>query len=98
MKIKTISAFVLSASSAFALIGPGPLDTKTICLSAHEDKDGVVFAGSCDQARNNKTEKKDILANGCAEKQVAVTATKTRSAKEWSVKVYDCMPPHVVQL
>ncbi len=98
MKIKTISAFVLSASSAFALIGPHARDHKTICLDAREDKDGVLSAGSCDQAHNNKTEGLKILANGCAEGQVSLIDSKSKSAKKFNFNIPNCMPPHAVQL
>ncbi len=98
MKIKTISAFVLSASSAFALIGPRPMDTKTICFDVQTDKDGVMYAGTCDQADNNKNSGVKLLANGCAEEQISVTASKPKTVKQYNINVPKCLPPNVVQL
>jgi hypothetical protein len=98
MKIKTISAFVLSASSAFALIGPHAMDHKTICLDTHEDKDGVLTSRSCDQSRNNRTQALKILANGCAEGQVSLIDSKEKTAKKFNFNIPNCLPPHVAQL
>lgn len=98
MKVKTISAFVLSASSAFALIGPRPMDHKTICLDAHEDKDGVLYSGTCDQSANNQNEKLKLLANGCAEGQISFVVSKPKSQKKYNVTIPACLPPHAVQL
>ncbi len=88
---------LLSASSAWALIGPGA-ETKTICLDTRMDKDGIIFSGNCDQSRNNRIEKKDLLANGCAEDQNSVVATRHKGEKAYSVKVPVCLPPNVAQL
>lgn len=97
MNIKTISAMLLATSSAWALIGPGA-QHKTICLDAHIDKDGIISSGSCDQSENNKTLKKDIQSNGCAEDQASVVATRHKGQKEYNIKVPTCLPPNVVQL
>ena len=100
MKInKSIAVLAMSASSAFALIGPNPnLQKKTICLNVHENAKGVLFAGSCDESRNNKIQGLDLLANGCAADQVSVVATKFSANTKFNVQVNSCLPPNIVQL
>jgi hypothetical protein len=64
---------------------------KTVCLNAYQQQDGSISLGSCDAARNNVTLKKEILQNGCAEGQAAIT---TRN----KIAISACLPPGVVQL
>lgn len=94
---KSIAALALTASStsAFALGFP-PSETKTICLDVYENEDGVKYAGGCDQAKNNATLEKPLLANGCAEGQVSLVAQKF--SQNFDINVHSCMPPNVVQL
>jgi hypothetical protein len=98
MKMKTISAFVLSASSAFALVGPGRMDSKTLCVDVSEDNDGVFWGGTCDQSENNTKGNLKLLANGCAEGQISIVATKNKNAKKYNIQIPQCLPPNVVQL
>jgi len=95
---KTISAVALMASStsAFALMAP-PTQTKTICLDVYENEDGVKYAGTCDQAKNNQILGATILENGCAEDQIALTSRKYQGGS-WDISIRACMPPNVVQL
>lgn len=97
MNFKTsIAAVALSvATSGFALIGPVG-DSKTICLSSYTDANGVQYAGSCDEARNNKELGLPLLANGCAEGQISIQSHNFGGG--FSVEVHNCMPPNVVQL
>jgi hypothetical protein len=98
MKVKTISAFILSASSAFALMGPGAREHKTICLETREDKDGVLSAANCDQAKNNATQNLKLLSNGCAEGQISLIDSKYKTEKKYTINIPNCLPPNVVQL
>lgn len=93
---KTIVAVAITASSAFALIGPGS-EKKTICLSVQENAEGILYAGSCDESRNNKLQNLEILANGCAANQVSVSARKFPGG-QYNVQVSSCLPPNVAQL
>lgn len=95
MNFKTIAAVALSASSAFALIGPGS-ERKTFCLNSYTDANGVQYVGSCDESFNNVTLNKPLLANGCAEGQSALTAYGFNN--QFSIEIGACMPPNVVQL
>lgn len=91
----TIAAFALTASSAFALIGPDTT-TKTYCLDQYESDKGVSYTGSCDQTANNKALGKVLLENGCAEGQSALTALSFGG--KFDIEIASCMPPGVVQL
>lgn len=93
---KTVAALAITASSAFALMAP-PEHTKTICLNAYEGADGSLYAGNCDEARNNETLQKELLENGCAKKQVSLTARKYQGGK-YDIQVRNCLPPGVIQL
>ena len=77
---KTIMALALTtaSSSAFALTGPGfgAIASKTLCLDAYQNENGVSFAGACDQSANNVYNKAVILENGCAEGQIALVSLK----------------------
>ena len=93
---KTIATIALTASpSAFALIGPGG-ETKTVCLNTYETAEGLLYAGSCDEAPNNEELGLEILENGCAEGQIALTARKF--GETWEPQIASCLPPNVVQL
>jgi ribosomal protein S10 len=94
---KTVTAIALTASStAFGIIGPRPVPTKTICLPAYESDQGALFAGSCDETRNNRDLNRPLLENGCAADQIAVTAFKY--SRKWNIEVQQCMSPNIVQL
>jgi len=95
---KTIASIAFVASSAFALIGPGPAQSKKICLDLFEDASGNAIVGTCDQNKNNEILKKTILSNGCAKDQAAMTAYKGTPNSEFNVKINACLPPNVVQL
>ena len=97
---KTIAAFAVTASSAFALIGPGfgQPETKQLCLDAYEANDGALFAGKCDQTRNNERNGRELLSNGCAVDQIAITAVKKFGAEKFDLEVRSCLPPNIVQL
>ncbi len=98
MNFKTsIAAVALTvATSGFSLVGPVG-EHKTICLSSYTDANGVQYAGSCDEAANNKELGLALQANGCAEGQVAVGAYSFGGG-QFNVQVANCMPPNVVQL
>ena len=97
---KTIAAFAFSASSAFALIGPGvgQIETKALCLDLFEGGDGSQYAGKCDQTRNNHVQGFELLENGCTINQVAITAVKRFGSEKFDIEVRSCLPPNVVQL
>ncbi|MEQ1722484.1 MAG: hypothetical protein ABL930_04865 [Pseudobdellovibrio sp.] len=95
---KTIAAIALMTSANLAVAMPRPPDPnapkpvlKTICLKTYTDNDGSVTLASCDSARNNKVQKKELLANGCAEGQSAIRTYN-------NIAIGACMPPGVVQL
>ena len=69
-----------------------------MCLETRENKDGTLFAVPCDATRNNKIQKAKILANGCAEDQASIVASKPEGAKEFNVKMPVCAPPNLAQL
>jgi hypothetical protein len=96
---KSIAVLALSASStsAFAFMMQ-PQQTKTYCLSVYEGADGAKFASSCDESKNNEILGKDLLENGCAEDQVALTARKHKGQKKFDIQISACLPPNVVQL
>ena len=98
---KTITALALSAasSSAFALMAPQnpeEIVTKTICLNVYQDAKGVSYAASSDATVNNEFYKVALLENGCAEGQVALTATKIN--KKFDVSIKSCVPVNITQL
>ncbi|HYX36508.1 MAG TPA: hypothetical protein VE954_25655 [Oligoflexus sp.] len=97
---KTIAALGLTASSsAFGLMAPDqPVRTKTVCLNTYERADGSLELGTCDEAKNNKTEGRPRLENGCAEGQAAMTVTKWTTQQGFTPKIEACLPPNVVQL
>ncbi|OQW46602.1 MAG: hypothetical protein A4S09_05325 [Proteobacteria bacterium SG_bin7] len=92
---KTISAIALLATSNSMAMpaphtGPKPVYVK-VCLATHvSQKDGSIWGG-CDESRNNVVEKRQLLENGCAEGQVALTF-KDKSP------IQACFPPGMVQL
>jgi hypothetical protein len=101
MKIsKTIAALSLTASSsAFGLMAPDqPVRTKTVCLNTYERADGSLELGTCDEAKNNRTERRPLLENGCAEGQAAMTVQKWASQPGFTPQIAACLPPNVVQL
>ena len=95
---KTIVAFAITASSAFALIGPMPAEYKNLCLNVYDNANGVQYAGRCDETRNNEYSKLEILENGCAEGQISLTAMKVQGSERFDIEINSCLPPHVVQL
>jgi hypothetical protein len=94
---KTIAAIAVTASSisSFALMPP-PKATKNICLDVRQDAKGALYAGNCDQTRNNQTSGVELLANGCAVNQISLRATKY--VEQFDINVRSCLPPNVVQL
>lgn len=96
----TIAALALSASTSFALIGPGgaPMESRTYCLKSYTDFDGSANAITCDETANNETEGRTILGNGCAEDQMSLTTAKSISETRYPVEIGSCLPPNVVQL
>lgn len=97
----TITALALSAasSSAFALQAlplPTEIKTKNVCLNVYQDSQGVSFAASCDSSKNNEIAQVTLLSNGCAEGQVALTATSING--KFDIFVKSCMRPNIAQL
>jgi hypothetical protein len=94
---KTIAAVAITVSSisTFARM-PGPKETKNICLDVRQDAKGALYAGNCDQTRNNQTSGVELLANGCAQEQIALRASKY--GEKFDIEVRSCLPPHIVQL
>ena len=94
MKKTIASLAILASANANALIAPYPdnerPEIKTVCLYVHQhtEADGSGYVGSCDETEKNKMSRREILANGCAEGQVAMKVTK--------VEVRSC--PTYVQL
>jgi hypothetical protein len=83
---KTVAslAILASLSTANALVGPGDSTSRTpnpkprptpvkACLNTYQMADGSVVAGECDASEQNKIYGVEILENGCAEEQVAVS-------------------------
>ncbi|MCB0393036.1 MAG: hypothetical protein KDD25_00670 [Bdellovibrionales bacterium] len=108
---KTIAALAITAASsnAVAMRWPGSQDyeNKTVCLSSYTDSNGLLYSGDCDNTANNVKFDKEILANGCAEKQSALATNRTRAVfpdgtkgewSEWSLEVPSCPDPRIVQL
>jgi hypothetical protein len=85
---KTIAslALLVSAGSAFALVGPGPNppQPKNVCLSVYEGNQGESYLGDCDLTPNNKKHNVKLLANGCAQGQA--------SLKSFRIQVPACVP------
>jgi len=94
-KTITAAAALAASSSAFGLIGPVQ-ESKTICLNTFVDENRLLYAGKCDEARNNIILDKPILKNGCAQGQVALTAIKLNG--QWNPQIQYCLRPNVVQL
>ncbi len=97
---KTIAVLAMMASSnALAIVGPEvpnqpePQVSK-VCFQISSFKiDGnkVLYSASCDETRNNESDKRPILANGCAKNQVSMTF-------EGASPVESCHPPGFIQL
>lgn len=97
---RTIAAVALlaSASTSQALIEPGVFgadETKSrqpervICLSEYSpEADGSRNVGACDESNANRVYGLEIMANGCAEGQLALRSV--------SVQIESC--PTAVQL
>jgi hypothetical protein len=88
-KSVALLAVLASASSAYALPMPDNRPTRTICLKLHQTERGVY--GSCDDSRNNVSENRTLLGNGCAEGQAAIQTTGQNV-------IQACMPAGAVQL
>lgn len=96
---KTIAAMALIASSnALAIappVMPGQPQPKVVkyclSLSEYETEAGKALYAGCDESSNNKYEKRQLLENGCAEGQVALSI-------QGGAKIRSCMPPGMVQL
>lgn len=79
---KTITslAILASASSAFALVGPGGPGNhpkpKNVCLSHSVGNQGEAYVGDCDQSQMNRLRKLPLLANGCAVNQASLRSLK----------------------
>ena len=97
MKKITVATLALSASASFAFIGPGA-ESKTYCLNKYEDANGAVMVGTCDESRNNEDLGRELNSQGCAEGQVAMTATKHAHTQQFSPVISSCLPPNVAQL
>lgn len=99
MKINiSIVAMALAVSgTSFGRIAQ-PLETKTLCLNSYELSDGSTLAGGCDASANNQVLGAVLLDNGCAEGQVALSASRWSSEDAWSIEIGSCLPPNVVQL
>ena len=106
---KTITAMAIAgaSSTAFALQVPPTGVTpkaRTICLSTYTDSNDLLYVGSCDRARNNTILKREVLANGCAESQVAMKISEWVNDKgqivstSTSTKIAFCLRPNVAQL
>jgi len=96
---KSIASLAMLVSASSALSMPLPRNpnapepqVKTICINSYVDStDGSLTAATCDQSENNKVLQRKLLANGCAESQVAI---KTYG----NVAIEACMPAGMIQL
>jgi hypothetical protein len=85
---KTVAslAILASASSAFALIGPGDGNPrpqpKNVCLSLYQGERGESYLGDCDNSELNRQRRAPLQANGCAAGQA--------SLRSFSVRVKSC--------
>lgn len=94
---KTIAAMALlvSASNALAIAPPHheKREFKDVCLEVWQTgQDGSQRIGTCDETKNNKQLKRQILENGCAEGQVQMTVEVSKT------DIRSCWAPGVVQL
>jgi hypothetical protein len=108
---RTLAALTLSvATPSFANFAP-PAEIKTICLGVYESANGAQYAGSCDESKNNEITGAALLENGCAEGQIAVTASRYESPKgataqkgkakeesKFDVQIKSCFAPNIAQL
>lgn len=99
MNVKSkIAAVAISAASMAYGLTPPPVEVKTLCLSVYENNEGVKQAGTCDNARNNKTLGLPLLSNGCAENQISLSSVRYNGSKNFTIQIYSCLPPNAVQL
>ncbi len=110
MKKRTVAALALSISSPSYALMLAPVKTKTICLDVYESETGVKYSGNCDQSANNAELNLEILENGCAEGQIALTsvaypdysAPKKKAKKEaepkFDIEIKACLAPNIAQL
>ena len=70
-------AFLVQASSAFALVGPGGHVPKvnTMCLAYQENEAGQGQVRDCDAKAENKRRKLKVDNNGCTSDQVVMKST-----------------------
>lgn len=88
---KTIATLaILASANAYALRGPGGPEHETVCLKTYKLSDKSIQAGSCDESRNNASQDRELMENGCAKGQVAVSVEVDT--------ISSCMPPGAVQL
>lgn len=75
-------ALLVSASSAFGLIGPGPggpaPKVNTMCLAYHENEAGQGQVRDCDAKAENKRRKLKVDENGCTSDQVVMKSTRVQ--------------------
>ncbi len=95
---KTVALLALTISSSSFALRMQPIETKTVCLSSYELSDGSQRMGNCDESENNASLNKPVGENGCAENQVALTASKWRADQEFSPAIYSCLPHNITQL
>lgn len=95
-----VAALALSASSSFAIIGPGHdrYVTKTYCLGTYSYGDGSMNAGTCDETNNNAMLNLPRMENGCAEGQMALTTSKRVREANFPIQIRPCLDPNIVQL
>lgn len=67
-------ALLISAGSAFGLVGPGGPKPKiiTTCMAYHESETGLGRVRDCDETAKNTRLKLKLNADGCADGQVAM--------------------------
>lgn len=84
-------ALLASSTAAHAIAPRIPTPLHKACIDIDSDESGAVYAGSCDQTRNNAKLNKPLnRQTGCAEGQARFTSR--------SVEIPACMPVGMVQL
>lgn len=82
---KTVAslAILASASSAFALIGPGGPGQprpRNYCVSSYHGQNGEAYVGDCDLTQQNLRRQAPLLQNGCAQNQASLRSVRVRLA------------------
>ncbi len=96
LAMSALAATLISANASALMVEDpdAPVQkykTKVMCLSAWGSEGSQTVYSYCDQAENNKVNKRPLNENGCAAEQVAVQETINVTAKEkFKIKINKC--------